>query len=44
MPEAEQRSLLTSPPPADPADARVIAGAVEALLLDAASEAKPGVS
>jgi hypothetical protein len=33
LPEPEQRSLLTSPPPADPADARVIAGAVEALLV-----------
>jgi hypothetical protein len=36
LPEAEQRALLTSPPPADPDDARAIADGVEALLADAA--------
>lgn len=37
LPEPEQRRLLDAPPPADPADAHAIAGAVEALLADAAA-------
>lgn len=42
--EAQQRALLTSPPPADPAEARAIADAVEALLIDAAPEGRPDLS
>jgi hypothetical protein len=44
LPEVEQRALLTSPPPPNPTDARVIADAVQALLLDAAPGEKPGFS
>lgn len=44
LPEVEQRALLTFPPPPDSTDARVIADAVEALLLDASSGETPGLS
>jgi hypothetical protein len=44
LPEVEQRVLLTSPPLPDATAARLITGAVEALLLDSAAGEKPGLS